>query len=145
MSIVCSHAILTAVCFIWVQHSFQQSFSHITTVWMWQGAKCFILDSYLTEIACCRHMIFQAVTLYRHHITKTCLYKYMYIGNFTTKKTQDFSDKISDIFHISAQNIDCGYSLEPPHRGGSNEYPQPLFWAEIRKIMYAPVNPSFTI
>ena len=26
-------------------------------------------------------------------------------------------------FHISAQNMDCGYSLEPPGRGGSNEYP----------------------
>ena len=23
--------------------------------------------------------------------------------------------KNSDIFHISAQNINCGYSLEPPH------------------------------
>ena len=23
---------------------------------------------------------------------------------------------------MSAQNIDCGYSLEPPGRGGSNEY-----------------------
>ena len=31
------------------------------------------------------------------------------------------------IFLISAQNIDCGYSLEPPRRGGSNEYPQSLF------------------
>ena len=51
--------------------------------------------------------------------------------------------KISDIFHISAQNIDCGYSLEPPQRGGSNEYPQFMFWAEIRKIVYTPVNPSF--
>ena len=29
----------------------------------------------------------------------------------------------SDIFHISAQNIDCGYLLEPPRQGGSNEYP----------------------
>ena len=29
--------------------------------------------------------------------------------------------KISDNFHISAQNIDCEYSLEPPRRGGSNE------------------------
>ena len=37
------------------------------------------------------------------------------------------------IFLISAQNIDCGYSLEPPHRGGSNEYPQSMFWAEIWK------------
>ena len=32
-----------------------------------------------------------------------------------------------DIFHISAQNIDCGYPLEPPRRGGSNEYPQSMF------------------
>ena len=28
------------------------------------------------------------------------------------------------VFLISAQNIDCGYSLEPPHRGGFNKYPQ---------------------
>ena len=32
------------------------------------------------------------------------------------------------------RNIDCGYSLEPPRRGGSNEYPQSMFWAEIWKI-----------
>ena len=38
-----------------------------------------------------------------------------------------FSDKNSDIFHISAQNIVCGYSLEPPRRGGSNEYSQSIF------------------
>ena len=25
------------------------------------------------------------------------------------------------------KNIDCGYSLEPPRRGGSNEYPQSMF------------------
>ena len=31
------------------------------------------------------------------------------------------------IFLISAQNIDCGYSLKPPRRGGSNEYPQSMF------------------
>ena len=37
------------------------------------------------------------------------------------------------IFLISAQNIDCGYSLEPPRWGGSNEYLQSMFWAEIRK------------
>ena len=43
------------------------------------------------------------------------------------KKNWEFFDKNSDIFHISAQNIDCGYSLEPPRRGGSNEYPQSVF------------------
>ena len=37
------------------------------------------------------------------------------------------------IFLISAQNIDCGYSLEQPQRGESNEYRQSMFWAEIWK------------
>ena len=44
-------------------------------------------------------------------ITKTRLFKY--IENFTTKKGI-FSDKNTDIFHIPAQNIDYGHSLEPP-------------------------------
>ena len=44
-------------------------------------------------------------------ITKTRLYKYT--ENFTTKKV-NFQIKILIFFHISAQNIDCGYSLEPP-------------------------------
>ena len=29
--------------------------------------------------------------------------------------------KKSDIFHIPIQNIDCGYSLEPPRRDGPSE------------------------
>ena len=58
-------------------------------------------------------------------ITKTCLFKY--IESFTIKNWK-FSDKNSDIFHMSAQNIDCGYSLESPYQGGSNEYPQSMFW-----------------
>ena len=41
--------------------------------------------------------------------------------------------KNSDIFYISAQNIDCGYSLEPPRRGGSNEYPQSMFLSRNKK------------
>ena len=68
-------------------------------------------------------------------------------------KKGKFSDKNSDIFHILSQNIDCGYSLEPPRRGGSNEYcrggsneyPQPNFFSKIRTIMYTPVNPSFSV
>ena len=58
-------------------------------------------------------------------ITKTRLFKY--IENFTSKSIKFSDKKKSDIFHISAQNIDCGYSLEPPRRGGSNEYPQSIF------------------
>ena len=63
--------------------------------------------------------------------------------NFTSKKIKFFKYKNYDIFHISAQNIDCGYSLEPPRRGGSNEHPQSMFYAVIRKIMYTPCKPQF--
>ena len=56
-----------------------------------------------------------------------------------------FLDKNANIFHISAQNTNSGYSLEPPRRGGSYEYPQSMFWAEIRKLMNNPVNPSFSV
>ena len=31
------------------------------------------------------------------------------------------------ILKCSAPNIDCGYSLEPHRRGGSNDYPQSMF------------------
>ena len=39
-----------------------------------------------------------------------------------------------DFVLIFAQNIDCGYTLEPPQRGGSNEYPQSVFWSKNKKI-----------
>ena len=51
----------------------------------------------------------------------------------------------SDILHIFAQNIDCGYPLEQPRWGSSNEYPQSMCFSKISKLMYTPVNPSFTI
>ena len=73
-------------------------------------------------------------------ITKTFLFKY--IENFTSK-TIKFSDKKSDIFHISAQNMDCGYSLEPPRRGGSNEYPQSMFLSRNKKNNAYPCKPQF--
>ena len=34
-------------------------------------------------------------------------------------------------FLFLLKNIDCGYTLEPPRRGHSNEYPQSMFWAVI--------------
>ena len=37
------------------------------------------------------------------------------------------------IFLMFAQNIDRGYTLEPPRRGGSNEYPQSVFWTKKKK------------
>ena len=51
--------------------------------------------------------------------------------------------KNSDIFLISAQNIDCGYSLEPPHRCGSNGYPQSMFLSRNKKNNVYPCKPQF--
>ena len=58
-------------------------------------------------------------------------------------KNENFQIKNSGIFHISAQNIDCGYSLEPPRRGGSNEYPQSMFLSRNKKNNVYPCKPQF--
>ena len=49
------------------------------------------------------------------------------------KENENFQIKRSDIFHVSVQNIACGYSLEPPRRGGFNEYPQSMFLSRNKK------------
>ena len=54
-----------------------------------------------------------------------------------------FSNKNSDIFLISAQNIDCGYSLEPPQWGSSNEYPKSTFLSRNKKNNVYPCKPQF--
>ena len=92
----------------------------------------------------CVFLTFQKFTETEYNcITKTRLFKS--IENFTTPKEKFLEKKKSDIFHISAQNIDCGYSLEPRQRGGSNEYTQSMLFSKLRKIMYTPINPSFTM
>ena len=59
------------------------------------------------------------------------------------KKNWKFSDKNSDIFHISARNIECGYWLERPHRDRSNEYPQSMFLSRNKKYNVYPCKPQF--
>ena len=51
--------------------------------------------------------------------------------------------ELLDIFLIFAQNINCGYTLEPPRRGGSNEYLQSMFRSKNKKNRYTPANPIF--
>ena len=58
------------------------------------------------------------------------------------KKTQ-IKNSQTDIFHVSAQNIDCGYPLEPPRRGGSNKYPQSMFLSRNKKNNVYPCKPQF--
>ena len=55
---------------------------------------------------------------------------------------ESFQIKNSDIFNISAQNIDCWYSLEPPRRGGSNGYPQSMVLSRNKKNNVYPCKPQ---
>ena len=65
-------------------------------------------------------------------IAKTLLVKY--IEKFYHQKLKIFQIKKSEIFHISAQNTDYGYPLDPPR------------WSTYSfTIMYTSLNPSFTI
>ena len=75
-------------------------------------------------LAIVKHLLF---------ITKTYLY------NFDPLKPRFYIVKpgftgVYIIFLFLLKTIDCGHLLEPPLRGGSNGYPQSMFWAEILKI-----------
>ena len=64
---------------------------------------------------------------------KTCLY------NFDPFKPHFYVVKLwftgyTLFFLFLLKNVDCGYSLEPPSRDGSNGYPQSMFCVEIWKI-----------
>ena len=79
--------------------------------------------------------IFKTISLRKH--------AYSTILKILPPKNENFQMKNSDYFHISAQNIDCGYSLEPPRRGGSNEYPQSMFLSRNKKDNVYPCKPQF--
>ena len=64
--------------------------------------------------------------LYEYVITKTCP------CNVYPPEPHFYIEKLGYVgvylfFLFLLQNIDCGYSLEPPRRGGSNVYPQSMF------------------
>ena len=75
----------------------------------------------------------------RHHfIMKICLYNFDPLQPHFHIVKLGFTG-VHIIFLISAQKhrlwvlIRTGYSLEQPHRGGSNKYQKSMFWAEIWK------------
>ena len=82
-----------------------------------------------------------------HILVKTnmALRKHAYsnILKILPPKKENFQIKNSDIVYISAQNIDCGYSLETPRRGGSNGYPQSMFLNRNKKNNVYPCKPQF--
>ena len=74
-------------------------------------------------------------TTFLNYIPNTCLY------NFDPIKPHFYIVKLGFtwvyiIFLILIKNIDSGYSLEPPRRGGSNEYPQSMFEQKYEKYQF---------
>ena len=66
--------------------------------------------------------------------------------SFSAVKIENFIRKKNDIFfffYIFAQNIDRGYTLEPPRRGGSNVYPKSMFWSKNKEKKVYPCIPQF--
>ena len=96
------------------------------------GAACELAMKEM-EVLGCENFLFVSLThclstLQNHAHT---IYRVL----FFNIKNCTFHWKNFDIFDMFAQNIDCGYTLEPPRRGGSNEYPQSMFWIKNKKIM----------
>ena len=54
-----------------------------------------------------------------------------------------FQIKTLIFFIFFTQNIDYGYLLELPRRGGSNEYPQSMFFSRNKKNNVYPCKPQF--
>ena len=87
----------------------------------------------------------KCLTFFLSYITKTYLY------NFDPLKPHFYIVKrgftgVYIIFVFLLKNIDCGYSLELPRRGGSNEYPHSMFLSRNMKnirIFYLKKLPFF--
>ena len=73
-------------------------------------------------------------------------YIYVFVSGITKTYLCDFDPLRPDFYIVKLglqgytlfflfllKNIDCEYSLEPPRRGGSNEYPKSMFWAGMWK------------
>ena len=58
-------------------------------------------------------------------------------------KTESFQIKILIFFSYFCSKIECGYSLEPPRQGGSNEYPQSMFLSRNKKTNVYPCKLQF--
>ena len=72
----------------------------------------------------CQNVRFRPLRLIFHHKT--------YLYNFDLLKPHFYIAKLglqgyTLFFLFLLKNIDCGYLLEPPRQGGSNEYPQSIF------------------
>ena len=62
-----------------------------------------------------------------------------YTEIFSGVKFEDFIEKILILLLFLLKTLIVGT------RGGSNKYPQSMFWSKNKKNCYTPANPSFAI
>ena len=99
-----------------------QSFSYTVLHFRCCSGSCGGRRTYLRTSPCCR-LYFSSfriiesilVTLKIKHRLTLRKHAYSNIQKNSPTKTENFQIQNSDIFYISAQNIDCGYSLDPLH------------------------------
>ena len=133
-------------CYVCVQYNTSVTYSllwHMRSHTAFLLLMLFLFFCFFGVFFCVFFVFFFIMTrlIYKHIITKTRLFKYK--ENFTSKK-RNFSGKKTLIFFIFLlKNIDCGYLLEPPRRGGSNEYPQSMFLSRNKKNNVYPCKPQF--
>ena len=126
--VLCSSASSWALLFVSLQWYVSKiSFSPLAVISLLGLSKCFLCCNSCIFLCRILQMCCSVLSIFVP-VTKTCLFNYT--ENFTTKKWKFSDKKKSDIFHISARNIDCEYSLEPPRWGGSNEYLQSMIFEE---------------
>ena len=87
-------------------------------MWRWGG--------YIVKTPALQRVFVAYLQIKRLCITKTCRF------NADPLKPQFYIVQLGSqgytlFFLFLLKNIDCGYSLEPPRRGGCNEYPQSIF------------------
>ena len=104
---------------------------YILNVWSHNAMTGLLYFVDLQRVSSCLHVIMTFFTLYEN--TPIQIY-----WNFTTKKGK-FSDKKFWYFSYSCSK----HSLEPPRRGGSNEYPQSMFWSRNQNNNVYPCKPQF--
>ena len=92
-----------------------------------------ILYKYLAFFLGATHLTFVNQVLPKHAYL---IILKMLLQKKKKKKIENFQIKNSDIFHISAQNIDSGYSLELP-------CPQSMFLSRNKKSNVYPCKPQF--
>ena len=98
----------------------------------------------LVFVTCSTHSVYEGIVQVFVWIFALLRYKKkentFHLYNFDPLKPHFYIVKLGFtgvyiIFLFLLKNIDCGYSLEPPRRGGSNGYPQSTFLSRNMKTI----------